>query len=173
MISRAIVFERATSLPTLRPIHTSAHCAELVRRGSMTYRRVPFRIPLSRWWNQIGCASRAFDPHRNTTSVFSASSYEEVDPPAPNTVARPTTLGACHVRLQLSMLLLPKATRASFEARKFTSLLDLEHEKIPIAFWPFLSRLRLNPSAALSSASSHVAWRNAPFSRTSGWVSLA
>ena len=33
---------------------------------------------------------------------------------APNTVARPTTLGACHVRLQLSMLLLPMATRHSF-----------------------------------------------------------
>src|SRR3954466_1957278 len=140
MISRAIVFESAMSLPTLRPIHTSAHCAELVRRGSMTYRRVPFRIPLRRWWNQIGCASLAFEPHKNTTSVFSASSYEEVDPPAPNTVARPTTLGACQVRLQLSMLLVPNAARASLDARKFTSLLDFEHEKTPIEFGPRWSR---------------------------------
>src|SRR4051812_44388875 len=116
MISRAMVFDSATSLPTLRPIQTSAHCAEVVRRGSITYRRVPFRIPFRRWWNQIGCASRAFDPHRNTTSVFSASSYEEVEPPAPNTVARPTTLGACQVRLQLSMLLEPNADRASLDA---------------------------------------------------------
>ena len=36
MISRAIVFESATSLPTLSPIQTSAHCADAVRRGSIT-----------------------------------------------------------------------------------------------------------------------------------------
>src|SRR3954468_22262104 len=135
MISRAMVLDSATSEPTLSPSHTSAHCADVVRRGSITYSRVPFRIPFRRWWNQIGCASRAFEPHRKTTSVFSASSYEEVDPPAPNTVARPTTLGACQVRLQLSMLLLPKTARASFDARKFTSLLDFEHEKTP-SDWP-------------------------------------
>src|SRR5450759_121068 len=121
----------------------------------------------------MGCASRAFDPHRNTTSVFSASSYEEVDPPAPNTVVRPTTLGACHVRLQLSMLLLPHAARASFEARKFTSLLDFEHEKIPIESGPFARRFRRNPSAARSRASSQLASRSTPLSRTSGWVSRA
>src|SRR5260221_550347 len=64
----------------------------------------------------MGCASRAFAPQRKRTSVSSTSRYELVPPPAPNTVARPTTLGACHVRLQLSTLWLPKATRASFEA---------------------------------------------------------
>jgi hypothetical protein len=47
-------------------------------------------------------------------SVFSTSSYELVPPPAPKTVVRPTTLGACQVRLQLSMLLLPITTRANF-----------------------------------------------------------
>jgi len=47
-------------------------------------------------------------------SVFSISSYELVPPPAPNTVARPTTLGACQVRLQLSMLLLPRTWRMNF-----------------------------------------------------------
>src|SRR3954469_3994943 len=130
-------------------------------------------MPFNRWWNQIGCASRAFDPQRNTTSVFSASSYEEVDPPAPNTVARPTTLGACHVRLQLSMLLLPNAARASFEARKFTSLLDLEHENVPIEFGPCSLMLRRNPSAARSSASSQLASRSTPLSRTSGLVRRA
>jgi hypothetical protein len=40
--------------------------------------------------------------------------YELVPPPAPSTVVRPTTLGACHVRLQLSMLLLPMTARANF-----------------------------------------------------------
>src|SRR3954471_23872682 len=105
----------------------------------------------------MGCASRAFDPHRNTTSVFSASSYEEVDPPAPNTVARPTTLGACQVRLQLSMLFVPNADRASFEARKFTSLLDFEHENTPSDWPPRSSRLRRKPDAARSRASPQVA----------------
>jgi hypothetical protein len=41
-------------------------------------------------------------------SQFSTSSYELVPPPAPKTVARPTTLGACQVRLQLSTLFVPK-----------------------------------------------------------------
>ena len=42
---------------------------------------------------------------------------ELVPPPAPKTVARPTTLGACQVRLQESMLLVPTATRTNFWAR--------------------------------------------------------
>ena len=49
-------------------------------------------------------------------SVSSISRYELVPPPAPNTVASPATLGACHVRLQLSMLLLPTTVRANFWA---------------------------------------------------------
>src|SRR5258708_1014256 len=121
----------------------------------------------------MGCASRAFDPQRKTTSVFSASSYEEVDPPAPNTVARPTTLGACHVRLQLSMLLLPNATRASLPARKFTSFVAFEQLKIPSEFAPRAARFRRNPSAAASRASFHDALRRTPFSRTSGCVRRA
>ena len=62
------------SEPTFSPIHTSAHCADSVRRGSTTYNRAPFRIPFNRWWNQMGWAARAFEPQRNTTSVSSASS---------------------------------------------------------------------------------------------------
>jgi hypothetical protein len=65
----------------------------------------------------MGCVSRAFDPHRRMTSVSSISLYELVPPPAPKTVARPTTLGACQVRLQLSMLLLPIVARMNFCAR--------------------------------------------------------
>ena len=48
------------------------------------------------------------------TFVDSISSYELVPPPAPKTVARPTTLGACQVRLHESMLLLPITDRANF-----------------------------------------------------------
>ena len=64
----------------------------------------------------MGWVSRAFDPHRRMTSVPSISSYELVPPPAPKTVARPTTLGACQVRLQLSTLFEPMTARANFPA---------------------------------------------------------
>ena len=117
MISRAMAFESATSEPTSRPSHRSAHRAEVVRRGSMAYRRAPFRTPFRRWWKMIGCVSRAFEPQRRITSVSSISRYDDVPPPAPNTVARPTTLGACQVRLHESMLLEPMTWRASFCAR--------------------------------------------------------
>jgi hypothetical protein len=62
----------------------------------------------------MGCVSRALEPQRRITSVFSISRYELVPPPAPKTVARPTTLGACQVRLQLSMLFVPIAERTNF-----------------------------------------------------------
>jgi hypothetical protein len=65
----------------------------------------------------MGCVSRAFDPHRMIRSVSSASRYELVPPPAPRTVVRPTTDGACQVRLQLSTLLLPITARLNFCVR--------------------------------------------------------
>src|SRR5581483_10073172 len=85
-------------------------------------------------------------------------------------VVRPTTEGACQVRLHESTLLLPKTCRAIFDARKLTSLVDLEQEKIPVAVLPFSCRLRRNPSAARSRASSQEAGRRTPLSRTRGWV---
>src|SRR4051794_2170091 len=127
-------------------------------------------MPLSRWWNQIGWASRAFDPQRKTKSVCSASSYELVEPPAPRIVVRPTTEGACQVLLQLSTLLLPNTARANFDARKLTSLVDFEQLKIPVVVRPCAARFLRNPSAARSSASSQEAGRRTPLSRTSGWV---
>src|SRR5919204_3243488 len=130
-------------------------------------------MPLRRWWNQIGCASRAFDPQRRTTSVFSASSYELVLPPAPNTVARPTTLGACQVRLQESMLFDPMTWRANFCATKFISFVAFEHENMPKDDRAPASRARSSPAAARASASSHEVSRSSPPpSRTSGTVNL-
>ena len=117
MISRATAFASAMSEPTSTPSQWWAHWAELVRRGSTTNSSAPFRTPFSRWWKKIGWVSRAFDPHRRMTSVSSISRYELVPPPAPNTVARPTTLGACQVRLQLSTLFEPMTVRANFWAR--------------------------------------------------------
>jgi hypothetical protein len=69
MISRAMPLASATSLPTLRPSHASAHCADDVRRGSTAYILAPLWIALRTWWKKIGWASRAFDPHSRITSV--------------------------------------------------------------------------------------------------------
>src|SRR5437763_11321326 len=104
------------------------------------------------------------------TSVLSISSYELVPPPAPKTVARPTTLGACQVRLQLSMLLQPMTERVNFCATKFISFVAFEQENIPNVRGPCLSTAARNPAAARSSATSQLAARRAPSSRTSGSV---
>ena len=73
MISRAIVFESAMSLPTSSPSHVSAHCAEPVLRGSTTNSRAPLCTAFKTWWKKIGCVSRAFEPHRISRSVSSTS----------------------------------------------------------------------------------------------------
>src|SRR3954465_7204140 len=174
MISRPTALASAMSLPTSRPSHTSAHSAELVRRGSTANRRAPLRTPRRRWWKKIGCVSRALLPHRTIRSVSSASRYELVPPPAPNTVARPATLGACQVRLQLSMLLLPSTARLNFCAAKLTSLVAFEQLKTPKVVGPWAAPAAWNPSTVRLRASSHVAGRNSPpfVSLTRGWVSL-
>src|SRR6478736_9175508 len=106
----------------------------------------------------IGCVSRALEPQRRITSVSSISRYDEVPPPAPNTVARPTTLGACQVRLHESMLFEPITWRANFCARKFISLDALEHENIPKdSVVSLVRRARSKPSATTVSASSQEA----------------
>ena len=64
----------------------------------------------------MGWVSRAFEPQSRTRSVSSTSAYALVPPPAPKTAVRPTTLGACQVRLQESTLLDPITTRANFWA---------------------------------------------------------
>src|SRR3954451_25371837 len=106
------------------------------------------------------------------TSAVSASWYDDVPPPAPKTVARPTTDGACQVRLQESMLLVPITARANFWAMKFISLVDFEQEKKPTAVGPASRFAVRSPSAARWIASGHDAGRNSPSSRTNGWVIL-
>src|SRR5688572_16868329 len=173
MISRPTALARAMSLPTSSPSQVSAHSALLVRRGSTAYSRAPLWTALRTWWKKIGCVSRALLPHRTIRSVSSTSRYELVPPPAPNTVARPATLGACQVRLQLSMLLLPSTARLNFWAAKLTSLVAFEHENTPKVVGPLAAFAAWKPATTRSSASSQLAGRNwAPFeSRTSGWVS--
>ena len=116
MISRPMALASAMSVPTDSPSQRSANLAEDVRRGSMAYIRAPLRRPLRTWWKKIGWASRAFEPHSRMTSACSTSAYDEVPPPAPNTVARPTTEGACQVRLQESMLFDPMTVRMNLWA---------------------------------------------------------
>jgi hypothetical protein len=60
--------------------------------------------------------------------------------------------------------------RESFCAMKFTSFVDFEQLKVPSEFGPRASMFRLKPSAARSSASSQVAGRSTPWSRTIGVV---
>src|SRR5207248_3004733 len=71
------------------------------------------RLP-NRFRRHPGLAFRALEPQSRMTSVSSTSRYELVPPPAPKTVARPTTLGACQVRLQLSILFVPITERTNF-----------------------------------------------------------
>ena len=75
------------------------------------------------------------------------------------------------MRLQQSMLLLPMTARANFCARKFTSFVAFEQLNIPNERVASCVRARDRPAAAKSSASSQLAGRSVPFSRTSGSVS--
>ena len=79
------------------------------------------------------------------------------------------------MRLQLSMLLLPRTARENFWAAKLTSLVDFEQLKIPNgdgAPGARLAPIALNAATVRSSASSQVAGRSSPpfVSRTRGWV---
>src|SRR4051812_914392 len=69
------------------------------------------------------------------------------------------------------MLLVPMTTRVNFWVMKFTSLVALEQLNSPNAFGLPAARTALKPLAVRSSASSQVAGRSAPFSRTIGCVS--
>ncbi len=57
---------------------------------------------------------RIGSPEQNDVSLLDLTVRRPVPPPAPNTVARPATLGACQVRLQLSIWLQPITTRTNF-----------------------------------------------------------
>ena len=48
IISRATVLASAMSEPTSSPSQTSAHMADVVRRGSMAYKLAPLRTPFIR-----------------------------------------------------------------------------------------------------------------------------
>ena len=71
------------------------------------------------------------------------------------------------------MLFVPIATRVNFWAVKLTSLVALEQLSIPNVFGPCASTAAAKPEAARSSASSQLAVRRTPLSRTSGSVRRA
>ena len=68
------------------------------------------------------------------------------------------------------MLFVPITWRANFCARKFISFVAFEHEKMPNDVEASAARAAAKPDAARSSASSQLAGRKAPPSRTSGVV---
>ena len=61
-----------------------------------------------------GWASVEFDPATNRKSVPASSSMEFVMAPLPTMTAIPATVGACQVREQLSILLVPIPMRENF-----------------------------------------------------------
>src|SRR5208337_2192105 len=70
------------------------------------------------------------------------------------------------------MLFVPMTTRANFPARKFSSFVVFEQLNMPKAFGPYFSSEPRKPAAVRSRASSQLAGRKWPFSRTNGAVSL-
>ncbi len=66
------------------------------------------------------------------------------------------------MRLQLSTLFVPIATRVNFCAMKFISLVVFEQLNMPKAAGPWAETTDRKPAAARSSASSQVAGRKAP-----------
>ncbi len=72
-MQQATALASAMSEPTFTGTHPSAHSADEVRRGSITYSLAPRFTALSTWWKKIGCVSRALEPQRRMTSVSSTS----------------------------------------------------------------------------------------------------
>ena len=172
MISRAIAFASGMSVPTSSPSQRSAHCAEAVRRGSTTISFAPRLIALQHVVEEDRVRlARVRAPEDDQVRV-SDLLVGARPPPAPNTVARPTTLGACQVRLQLSTLLECRTTRENFCAAKLSSFVAFEQLKRP-GHRALRPRAFRKPAAARSSASSQLASLSSPPSRTSGCVSLA
>ena len=61
-----------------------------------------------------GWASVMLEPITKKSLALSKSAKELVIAPEPNAVARPATVGACHVRAQWSMLFVLNTARKSF-----------------------------------------------------------
>ena len=124
-------------------------------------------------WQGAGWASIMFVPIQKNILALLNSANEFVIAPEPNEVARPATVGACHVRAQWSMLFVPTTERNSF-CIWYESSLVLRAQLTPAsASGPLSAIICLNLSATRSKASSHEAFLNAPFSFINGEVSLS
>ena len=105
---------RAMSLPTLMGQMESGPVGEVRVAGidNIELRALSHRV-LEKG-AATGWASVMLDPMTKNILAFSKSAKELVIAPEPNVVARPATVGACQVRAQLSMLLVPITARKSF-----------------------------------------------------------
>ena len=148
---------------TSKPSQALAASAELVRRGSTRTGAPRCPRPLGGDGRRSD-ASRALGAQHDQVGLFSLAIWLG-RPPVPKTVARLATDGACQVRLQLSMLLLPRTIRESFGQR--SDLVGrLGAAEVPTGTRASAGRCRSRAarSAAIvrSSASSHVAGLSSP-----------
>ena len=70
MISRAIEFESAMSVPTSMPSHRSPHSADSVRRGSTTINDAPLWIPFRTWSKNRMRRTRVRSPQQHEVGVL-------------------------------------------------------------------------------------------------------
>ena len=101
-------------MPTFICTCLLAHFVSSIFRGSTTTSLAPFFTARFIRNEMTGCDSVVFEPVTSRKSEPASSSMEFDMAPLPTMTARPATVGACQVRLQLSMLFVPIATRANF-----------------------------------------------------------
>ena len=101
-------------MPTFICTCLVAHFVSSILRGSTTTSLAPFFAARFMRNDITGCDSVVLEPVTSRKSEPASSSIEFDIAPLPTMTARPATVGACQVRLQLSMLLVPIATLANF-----------------------------------------------------------
>ena len=114
MITWAMAFKTGMSVPIRSCTCLLAQCVNSIFRGSITTRLAPLRTAFFMRSDMTGCASVVLDPITRSMSAPAISSIELLIAPLPTMTARPATVGECQVREQLSILLVPSATRANF-----------------------------------------------------------
>ncbi len=90
----------AMSLPTLMGTCMVAKSARGCFLGSTRTSSAPFMTAFLRKVAATGCASVMLDPMTRNILALANSPKELVIAPEPNAIARPATVGACHVRAQ-------------------------------------------------------------------------
>ncbi len=104
----------ATSVPTFIWAKIFAWSQRMCLLGSIMITSAPFLTAFLRNVAATGWASAMFVPMQTKSFASPKQRKEFVIAPEPNVVARPATVGACQVRAQWSMLLVPITDLKSF-----------------------------------------------------------